>query len=244
MAIFRQSLRQMGEVILRNMAFANSSQAPWRTNEKLYQAINEYGQRLPMRLDAVAQNLVTSGMVPVSDLPIKFQCWRTATTSGTSTTTGIQVTNATALIYMPVDFDSYWSFYDTVQKKHIPVIDDPERFHADELVSATAGATKAIKIMGFGTDGSGNWRRMAYLYPTPTGTPSLNLDYFRLPAEMPGADPENEYADIDPKYESLYIWGTTADLSRSTGFEYDRYAQEETQLLTEMCLTARVSRRQ
>lgn len=230
MAIQRLNMSQIASNILEIMGYADSTLAPWKTDTTLYTRINEYGQRLPMRLNSVAKQL----NLPV---PVRLDMWRTVASSGTNTTSGCQVTAGSSTLYLPVDYDHYISFMNADEAKPIHVTQDTVKWESDGLYSTPPGIPKYIEILGYVTVGS-NWRRAATLYPNPISsyTPSIRLEYWRLPNQM---GISTSYPDIDPKYESLFIYGTVTDLSRSTGQEFDRYANLEKELLVEMISTAR-----
>lgn len=238
MAVQRLNLTQIEAAILEACGFTSSALAPWGSSATLYVRINTYGQRLPMRLNQVGRELVSQGLLPPDALPIHLGCWRTVSTSGTSTTTGIQVTAATSLCYMPADYDEYISFYDVTEKRDIPAFSGADKYLSEELVNATPGPARAIELQGFAAE-STNWRKTGYLYPTPSGTPSIRLTYWRLPAVFPGSSPNAEYADIDPRYQDIFVIGPVADLTRPTDPEtYATYSQLEHDMLVDMCLTA------
>lgn len=227
MAVQRLTAANIETAVLEIMGYSASTTAPWGSAANFYVRMNEYAQRLPFRLNMLARQMGIK-------TPIHFECWKSSCNSSTSGTTVVKVTAATATIYLPSDYDHYISFWDITDKHKIPVIKDVDKYHSD-LANAVAGPTQAVEISGFVLDGS-DWRRSATLYPTPTGTPSIRLQYYRLPAIM---DAAGEYPDIDPKYESLFIYGTVCDLARNTAFEYDRYAALEKEMMADMISTAR-----
>ena len=104
------------------------------------------------------------------------------------------------------------------------------------MITKPAGPIEAIELFGF-VDGRGR----GTLYPaTASGaTPSIRLTYYRLPTAMPGDSPETEFPDIDPKYQDLTIYGSVVELSRNTGFEFDRYAGIEREMLLDLASTAK-----
>ena len=230
MAIQRLTLAQIAANILEIMGYKSSTQAPWSSDDTLYLRINEYGQRLPMRLNTIAAQME----IPT---PVRFSMWRTVADSGTATITGIQVAAGSATCYLPVNYDHWISFYNLTDSKAVYPIKDSRRWEIDELVTSPPGMVRYIDIGGFTTEGV-NWRRLATLYPTPISgnTPSIRLEYYRLPAAMSVV---GDYPDVDPKYESIFIYGTITDLARSTGQEFDRYAALEKEMLVEMLSTCR-----
>jgi len=238
MAIQRLSLKDIEDAILQATGYSSSTTAPWKSSATLYTRINEYMQRLAMRLNQIAVELSQAGQINPADLPLHFDCWKTTADSGTATTEGPQVAATTATFYLPADYDHYISFYDLTVKRPIPVIERVDKYFIESLVTAAPGPARAIEIGGF-SGASGTWRRNGTIYPTPDGTPSFRLTYWRIPATMLTSAANTEYPDIDPKYESLAIYGPIVDLARSTGFEFDRFAALEKELLVEMCMTAR-----
>ena len=233
MAVQRLSLTQIRANILEILGYSTSANAPWSLDSTLDLRINQYGQRLPMRLNSMARQL----NLPT---PVRLDCWRTTADSSNSTTAAIQVAIGSATVYMPVDLDAAISYYDLDNKRPIYPLEGAYRYEIEDLVNSPPGLPKYIEVGGYVTEGS-NWRRQATIYPAPisTYTYSLRLEYWRLPTSMPGEDPNYEYPDIDPKYESLFVFGPVTDLTRSTGQEFDRYAAIEKEMLVEMLSTAR-----
>ena len=235
MAIQRLCLLDIETAILEATHYNSSANAPWALSCNLYKRINEYGQRLPMRLNEIAAQI---GM----QVPIHFDYLKTTANSSTSGTTVPVVSAGSSTIYMPTDYDHYMSFYDITNKRPIHVIENVDKWHYEELIKVPTGPPQYIEIMGFTTDGSSNWRRSGTLYPaTVSGvTPSIRLHYWRLPAIMAGTGPATEYPDIDPKYESLFIYGPVCELTRSIDPDtYAAYSMLEKELLTQMVMTSR-----
>ena len=56
---------------------------------------------------------------------------------------------------------------------------------------------------------------------------------------MAGSIPINEFPDVDPKFEAISYIGTLVDLTKTTGKEHERWLTKETQMLTDMAMTAR-----
>ena len=233
MAVQRLSLSQIESAILEIVGYSSSANAPWGSSANLYLRVNEYGQRLPMHLNSLARQM----NMPT---PVRFDMWRNTVDSDTSGADVPLVSSGSQYVYLPVDYDQWVSFWDLTNSRPISVIENVDKWHS-EILLLPEGPPQYIEIQGFVTDGSGNWRRRAKLYPaTEAGTtPSFRMEYWKLPATMPGVSPTVEYPDIDPKYESIFIYGPICDLARNTGFEYDRYAALEKDLLIEMLSTAR-----
>jgi hypothetical protein len=239
MAVQRLTLDQIETAVLQIMGYSESANAPWTSQPNLWKRINEYMQRLPMRLNTVAREMATQGLLKPTELPLHFDMWLTEATSA-ATGTGFKIAASASTAYMPTDFDAVQTCYDLTGKRYVPVVESVDKWMADELTNAPPGTPKCIKLLGYALDGS-DWRRSATIYPSTVSgvTPSMRLAYFRLPAIMVGTLPTAEYPDIDPKYGSISIYGTVCDLARGTGFEFTQYAQLEREMLTEMCLTAR-----
>lgn len=234
MATLRISLNDIETAILEITHYSTSANAPWARSANLYMRINEYGQRLPMHLNSIAMQAGVATSV-------HFDCWKTTATSSTSGAGNVVVAASSSTIYMPTDYDHWISFYDVTNKRPIPVIEHVDRWHYEDLVLAPPGPPQYVEIGGMGT-GDSAWRRTATTYPaTLTSiTPSIRLQYWRLPAKMAGTTPNAEYPDIDGKYESLFIYGPVCDLTRHTDPDtYGTYSALEQQLLTEMVMTAR-----
>lgn len=239
MALQRKTLTQTVTAILEAMGYSASAKAPWASDAALYLRINEYVQSLPMRMNQVARELAMQGVIKPNQLPLHHDMWHTDCTSSTSGTTVIKVASGSSAAYMPTDYDAWISIYDVTNKKPVRAIEDPDRFLTEELLAKPPGPPQYLHIQGYVTNGS-DWRRTCTIYPaTLTGvTPSFRMSYYRVPAAFPGASPSAEYADIDPKYESVVVDGTVCLLARSTGFEYDRFQAREQSALVEMCMGA------
>uniref|UniRef100_A0A6M3L6Q9 Uncharacterized protein n=2 Tax=viral metagenome TaxID=1070528 RepID=A0A6M3L6Q9_9ZZZZ len=242
MAVQRLNLKQIEDAILQIMGFDSSENAPWKTSATLYQRINEYGQRLPMRLNQIARET----NVPT---PVHFDMWKSSCNSSTTGTTVVLVAASSATIYFPTDYDHTISLYDITNKRPIQLIDNVDKWHYERLVHGPAGPPRYVEIGGFASDGAAAWRRTATLYPaTESGvTPSVRLKYWRIPAAMTAtvaAQAQSQYPDVDPKYESLFIYGPVIDLARidlarqqNLGFE--QWVRLERELLVEMLSTCR-----
>jgi len=231
MAVQRLTLAQLETAILEAMGYASSSVAPWNNAATLYLRINDYMQRLPQKIADRVNDLRSQGMrIPYSGVP-RFDMWRS--TGNMTTASG----NST--VFFPTDYDHYVGFWDATNNRTIDPISDVERFHID-LKKAPAGPPEAIEILGFVTNGS-TWVRQGKMYPSTVSgtTPSISLTYWRIPANMPGNNAAAEYPDIDPKWESLPIYGTITDIARPSAPEYDRYTALENALLMQLAMTAK-----
>ena len=229
MAILRLTLSNLETEILRLSGYAASADAPWTSSATLYQIINRYMQQLSIR----AAEVMNAAGLPLGRQSLRFDMWRTqvamTTTSGSS--------NAD----FPTDYDHYVSFWDNTNNRPVYTIEDVERFHP-KIRLKPAGPPEFINIRGFVISGS-TWVRRGILYPsTPASvTPSINLEYWRLPAIMPGSAPTTEYPDIDIKLQELAIYGPLVDLKIVSGPAYDRLVAKEKELLLELCHSAKAA---
>jgi len=231
MAVSRISLSDIENEILRIMGYASSDAAPWKSSPNLYRVINGYMQRLPSRLIQVTQTIKDQNQrLPVTNLP-RFDMWKT---SGSLT-----CTSGSSTVHFPVDYDHYISFWDATNKRPLYPVEDVYKYHSDVAVRP-AGPPEFIEIQGYVLN-STVWQRKGILWPsTATGvTPSITLNYWRLPAIMAGTSPTAEYPDIDVKYQNLAIYGPVVELAMPNSQEFDRYSQLEQNLMIEIALTAR-----
>jgi hypothetical protein len=239
MAIQRISLAHIETAVLQTMGYGSNETAPWETAGNLYLRVNEYIQRLPQKATLLARQLGSIG----PNETIRFDMWKTTAVSGIvdDVIAEVYVVAGSSTIYFPTDYDQIINLYDVTNKRDIPVVTEVDRRYIERLRNKVAGPSEAVEIGGFATITS-FWRRKCTLYPAVAAAvvPSLTLTYWRIPAKMAGSAPEAEYPDIDPKFESLAIYGPICDLSRNTGFESARYEQLEKEMLTEMIYTARV----
>lgn len=232
MAIQRLTLGQIETAILQAMGYSASSVAPWSSSSNLYLRINEYVQRLPQKISAAATQLRQNGSsLPYTGIP-RFDMWRT---SGTLT-----VSMGSATVYFPADYDAYISFTDQTNNSPLYPVDNVSSYYLNILKNKPPGPPEAIDIGGY-ISYSGTWVRKGTIYPSTvsTVTPSIAIEYWRIPAAMPGLFPTTEYPDIDPKYEQIIINGVVADCARSNGQEMDRFSAIEKEMLVEMAYTAR-----
>lgn len=230
-AVQRLTLAQIETAILQIFGYSASTNAPWATAANLYLRINEYLQRLPGRLGQVAAQLRAEGeRLPFSGVP-RFDMWRTQA--------NLTATSGSATVHFPADYDHYIGFWDSTNSRPVYPIETVGYFHED-LRTQSAGPPEYIELLGFVTNGS-TWVRQGLVWPpTASGiTPVIQCTYWRLPATMPGTTPTAEYPDIDPKWESIAIYGTVVDLSRPSEPEFSRYQQLEHEMLMEMARSAR-----
>ena len=228
MAIQRLTLTQIETAILQNLGYSASTAAPWTTSANLYLRINDYVQRLPQKVSALASQLRKEGVeLPYTGIP-RFDMWRSSAT--------LTATAGSSTVHFPADYDQYISFWDATNSAPIYPVDNTSRYHLDILKKKSAGPPEAIEIGGFVS--SSGWVREGTLYPATIAgtTPSITLEYWRVPASMSlGTDSP----DLDPKYESIAVFGPIVDLSRTTGKEHERFMLIEKEMLSEMAMTAR-----
>jgi hypothetical protein len=170
---------------------------------------------------------------PLDTGTIHLDMWRTnanlTTTSGSSTA------------HLPTDYDHWISFWDNTHSKRIYPVEDTHRWQrkSTRFRDRGAGPTEAIEIKG-GVTNSSTWVRVAELLPSVVSgvTPSIRMDYWRLPAKIVGSDTSSEYPDIDVKWEELLVVGTSKNLLRNDDPLYDRYDDAEKTMLFELARAA------
>jgi len=150
-------------------------------------------------------------------------------TSGSLTTS-----SGSATAYFPEDYDGLISLWDSTESRPLQVVDNPTKYHY-QLRKKPPGPIEYVILQGNVLNGS-TWQRQATLYPSPpTGTtPSIAIEYYRLPATMDVSDPDNAYPDIDPEFQDVLIVGVTAELMRADDPRYEDYRTKETELLLSM----------
>jgi len=238
MAVQRLNLLEIESAILEETGYAKSANAPWRSSDLLYKRINEYMQALPRRLNTAAMQMAASGVLKPTDIPVHMPMWKTSATSATSGT-GLMIEQSSSTAYLPVDFDAAISCYDVSGKRPITIVDNADQYLDEELTQSPPGPPRVLVLSGYALQ-STTWRRSGTLYPsTQTGvTPSVRLVYYRLPAITRGTSPTSEYPDLDPKWESVVIYGPACALVRNIGFEFERLEKLEQETLAAMCLEA------
>jgi hypothetical protein len=237
MSVQRTSLTSIKTELLRIVGHETSAYADWDTDARLYEIINRYGQRLPLRASQIARE----NKIPIGAGIPRFDMYKTRTTV---TLTGGE-TDSNSLpqttFKFPTDFDHWISFYDETHKNEVVVTTEVTRLHLDRLKKKNPGVPEAIEIGDFYLD-STIWRRRGFIYPpSPSGMSArLELWYYRLPAVMPGTDPDNEYVDADVKYHSLWIYGPACELLRPDDPQYERYSRLEKEMLVDLVASARM----
>jgi hypothetical protein len=233
MAVQVLTLAQIETAVLQAMGYTASTYAPWLTSANFYLRVNEYLQRLPQRASTIAKELGIAGPNEV----IRFEMWKTACASAGNSVVDVQVSAGSSLGYMPANYDQMISLYDVTNKNPIYVVTNVDDRYIDRLRNKCPGPPEAIEIMGFASE-AGRWRQYFTIYPSTVAgvTPVFTMKYYRMPTAMTLG---TEFPDIDPKFESLVIYGTICDLSRSIGLEFPRYDALEKDMIKEMIIAAR-----
>lgn len=234
-SVQRLSLSQIETEILRITGHSTSALAPWTSSANLYLRVNEYVQGLPTKLAHKVMDLRTAGKAPPSAGVPRWDMWRTEDRLQTKATVGN--------VMLPEDYDHWISVWNETSNRRVDVVESVAKYH-DHLKKKPAGPVEAIEIMG-GLPGlsTPKFVRYANLYPVPATDQALTLTYWRIPRAMPGSAATTEYPDIDPKWEYIVVCGSVVNLLRpNSGSPYfDRYAQEEERILTDIALTAKVA---
>lgn len=236
MAVTRLTLANIETHLLRICGgYAASTNAPWLLSATLYQTVNSYIQRLPIRVAQVAQK-----QLPAGTQRVRLDMWRTRASSTTSGT-GVVVTASSATIYLPVDHDATDRWWDKTNLRKIPEIKDVNILHKETLKTKDPGPPEAIELLDFVSDGT-YWRRQGTIHPATISntTPSLELTYWRLPTAMPGSSASSEYPDLDPKYHWLAVVGPALELMAPTNPTIERLVAEEQEMLIDLAYSARV----
>jgi len=222
MAIDRIDTDEIIQEILDITGYTASTTAPWATDARLIIKINIAAHRIPGKLRQVALAEGRSGRM---GMPMWF------TTSDSTVSAGVAnfvsaADSSTGLL--PTDFDMAISLYDLTENRFIDVVDSAsERWYRD-LREAPAGPTKAMHIQDFNQGAQRAFR----LLPDVTGTPSMRLEYFRLPTDQ--ASGAASFPDADFKYHYLWVLETILDILRPDSPDYDRYLALEKEMLLEM----------
>lgn len=189
----------------------------------LGEQVNNYCQGLRAKLNqlARAEGLTAKGG------QIYLPWYRT---SGTLTTT-----SGSSTAYLPQDFDGLIALRDVTNNLPIYCVNNPTRHFYEHIRKRPAGPPELLVMEGFFNNG-GTWQRRVTIYPaTLTGiTPSLGIEYYRVPADMDESDPTNAYPDIDPRYQDVLIWGVSAEFMGMTHPSYDRFKGEENKIYMAM----------
>ena len=227
MAVQRLTLQQIVDSVRRNIG-EETAAISRITDANLYIVVNRYLQNLPVRLGQLA---ATEKMNP-SDGPIWPTFWKT---TNTSITTAVSDRN----IYFPTDLGEIISLYDNTHKRMIYPTSTISRFQIEQLKLRPPGAPEKYELVGYTTN-SGSWVQQAVLYPaTVSGvTPSFELVYYRIPAEMTAV---GHYPDLPVMFHDLAIVGPTMDLMRPMEPTYARYVDWEKSILTSILRTLRAA---
>lgn len=183
------------------------------TDAQIVKLVNAYGQTMVAKAH-----------------PRHFGMYRAASTLSCSA--------GSATVYLPSDCDDPISFYDTATDKTLPVIENVKLYHPD-LVKLPTGPARAIELLDFALN-STTWQRKARLWPTPVSgtTPTIDVDYWRLPASFANSSPTEEYADCDPKFQMLFVYGTLLDLVYVDDPGYQAIKQMHDELFVKLLETA------
>lgn len=235
MAVQRLTLNQIITQILNITGFDSSDVAPWESDANLTVKINMTTQKIGQK---VARIILGTG-ADVSKGNVKLDMWRSSADSTASTGAGnLVVSSGSSTVQLPADYDHWKSFWDSDLEQWFYPIERNHTQYMQRLLKRPPGPPEAIEILGYGGT---NWQRQCTLYPTPpTGvTPSITLDYWRIPAVMPGSDADNEYPDGDYKFHYLWVLEPVLELLRPDDAAYNRYKEVEQEMMLELAATAR-----
>ena len=235
MAITRLSLETLKDqirVLIGEPDAARSRVADSNTSTdkaSLAQFISSYNLVLPQRLALLAQEIGSGNPYP--------GFWRTRVNSTTTAATAnLVVAAGSQTVNLPDDYLRYISFYDRTNSRPIYTTQEVARWHVDRLRKKPEGPPEAIEILG--VDSGSRWE--ARLWP-PTGvgvTPSLELTYWRMPANMPDTTPASEYPDAPPEFHFLWVIGPITLLLATDDPAWSRFREQERELLTQMLRSA------
>lgn len=185
MAIQRLSLTDIQEHI--RLLFGEVTAAESKISAaQLVELVNAYGQTL------------------VANLKPKHLPWYRAAST-------LSCASGSADVYLPTDCATgdHISFWDSTHTRMLDPVSDVYLFHPG-LARLPVGPPKAIELLGWASN-AGAWQRKARLWPgPPTGTtPSVAIDYWRIPAILPNSTPDTEYPDCDPTFQMLWVYGPT-----------------------------------
>jgi hypothetical protein len=157
-------------------------------------------------------------------------------------TSGIlTVTAGSSTAYMPVDTDGVITLWDSTNSRKLDFVENPSKYFATRSRRAVPGPPEWIVSEGWALNGS-DWQRKVTIYPsTVTGvTPSIAIEYYRIPATMPESDATAEYPDIDPQFQDVLIYGVVTSMMGSVHPAYQEYRTKETELLLAMARHSKV----
>ena len=235
MAITRLSLSDIETELLRIVGnYPTSPDSDWKTTAALYRIINTYGQKLVMKAAQFVKSAPPGRQV-------RIDMYRT-TTNSTTTGSGLLVSSGGSVIYLPVNCDLPLTLYDRTAGAQVPFVRNVRAYHQD-LLDMLPGTPAACELLDYVTvPVESTWARQGVLYPaTASGvTPSLTLEFYRLPASMATDMADATYPDCDPKYDWLFVYGPACDLLRPENPTYERYKAMETEMLKELAVTAKI----
>ena len=229
MAIERLSTDELITEILYITGYSASTAAPWLTDAALIIKINYLAQKIPqkVRIAALAQGLEGRIGIPM---------WWTTANSTVSAGAGNFISAASASTgLLPDDYDMPSSLWDITHERYIDIVDSAnESWYSDLRLSKNAGPTQAMHIQDY----SGGAQRAFRVLPDVVSgiTPSMRLEYYRLPAEMTSGGAS--FPDADYKYHYLWILEPILEIMRPDDAAYNRYQAMEAELIQELSSTA------
>ncbi len=227
MAIDRIDTDEIIQEILDITGYTSSTVAPWKTDARLIIKINLVAHRIPQKVRQIA---IAQGLDGRLGLPM----WWTTINSAGAGVGNFVVASGTAIGSLPADFDMGISVYDVTHKRPIEIVKTREEQWYHTLREAPAGPSRKIHFQ----DHAGGAQRQYRLLPdVVTGvTPSLRMEYYRLPTDV--ASGSSSFPDADYKYHYLWILETVLDILRPDTPNYDRYLALEKEMLVEMAESA------
>jgi hypothetical protein len=210
--------------IIRKIRLALGETDPARskmTDADLILSINAYGNVLPSRVGQVSRE---HGMSFREGIPHHFMWHTKGTISGSA---------GSADVSLPADFSTPIEFWESNIEKPLHIVDKPSLWHYRRLRKGRPSLPEEIVLEGY--DVSTN-QRTATLFPTPPAgfTPSIDVRYYRIPAEMPGNDEASEEPDADPKYHLLWVYGPLIEILAPDSPVWQNYVQLEHTLIRDL----------
>lgn len=234
MAILRLSLDNIEQEILDATGYTASTKAPWATAANLYRKINLTGQKVVQK---AADVLREQGKLSMHGTP-HFDMWKTRASSTISTgVTNFVVTAGSTAVLLPNNYDQWISFYDTAHKQFIYPIKQSHAERYRRLLERAPSPIEAIEIQG--TNSAGAQRDARWLPDVEAGvTPAVDMEYFRIPATMPGSSPSAEFPDADYKFHYLWILEPLLLVMASDDPAYENYLGQEKELIGQLASSA------
>lgn len=181
--------------------------------------INAVGNMLPGKLGSLMRN---EGMpLPGGMLyPYFLRTVGSLTTSAGSST-----------VTFPADYASLISLYDNTNKAPLYLVGDVNEYHLQRLRTKPPGPPEAIELTGLSSQA---WQGRVWPLTESGVTPSIEVVYYRIPAEMPNSSPTTEYPDAPPNWHMLWVYGATVEMMRQDDPSYNRYLEREREMLLEL----------